>query len=257
MKHKHVLFTLTLLTSLPASIHALEYDQTVVAIFGAGNPDTGWTTGTGAGLELALRAKNRDTGATPNVNGVYSFNTGVSTLNPSRALWNYEFSIDVGSQSFSMYDFYLGIDLDPGAGVNYTTSLIDPLGFLGDNAYGKAGTLNGQGIVSSYAQALIDGQTIAQNSLNIVFAGLDPNVAGIYDYRLFATEKAVNNSPLPSAGGNPFIESLASGPVADVNIRVIVSDSAHVPDAGSTLALLGLSLAGAAGMMRRSSTRPA
>jgi hypothetical protein len=42
-----------------------------------------------------------------------------------------------------------------------------------------------------------------------------------------------------------------STPVADVNIQVIVSAGAPVPDGGGTLAMLGLSLAGLAGISRR------
>lgn len=241
------------------SAPALEYNQTITAIFGSGNPDTGWTTATGAGgIELGLRAKNRDDGTTPNVEGIYSFPTGASANHPGRALWNFEFSINVGAQMFSMYDFYLGIDMDSGIGVNYVSSLINPLTLLGDNSYGKAATGNGQGEETTFANAQIEGYTIAQNSLNIAFLGLDPNAPGIYDYRLFAVSKFspddINNSPLPDDGGNPFINSLPSAsqsaPIADVNIRVIVGNTS-VPDAGGTLAFLGLSLAGLAGLRRR------
>ncbi len=256
---KRFLATLALSTAFVGSSSALEYDQTITAIFGSGNPDTGWTTGTGTGgIELGLRAKNRDDGTTPNVNGIYSFPTGVSASNPARALWNFEFSIDVGAQMFTMYDFYLGIDMDSGVGVDYVNSLINPLAFLGDNSYGKFNTANGQGDETSFANAQIEGYTIAQNSLNIAFLGLDPNAPGIYDYRLFAVSKLspddVNNSPLPDDGGNPFINSLPSdtqsAPIADVNIRVVVGTTS-VPDAGSTWAFLSLGLVGLAGLRRR------
>lgn len=237
------------LLAAAVSTPALEYNQTITAIFGSGNPDTGWTTGTGGGIELGLRAKNRDDGSTPNVDGVYSFPTGYAVNNPARALWNFEFSIDVGAQSFSMFDFYLGIDMDAGAGVNYVSSLINPLLLFGDNSFGKFNTANGQGVEISLADALIDGHTVAQNSQNTVFYGQDPNAPGIYDYRLFAVAKDIQNAPLASSGGNPVAQN--SGPVADVNIQVRVGNPASVPDTGSSLAFLSLSLAGLAGLRRR------
>ncbi|MBK8002196.1 MAG: VPDSG-CTERM sorting domain-containing protein [Verrucomicrobia bacterium] len=232
-------------------------DQTITAIFGSGNPDTGWTTGTGTGgIELGLRARNRDDGTTPNVNGEYAFLPGLSAaVILPWPFWNFEFSIDVGAQMFTMYDFYLGIDMDSGVGVDYVNSLINPLSWRTTATESSA---NGQGDETSFANAQIEGYTIAQNSLNIAFLGLDPNAPGIYDYRLFAVSKLspddVNNSPLPDDGGNPFINSLPSdtqsAPIADVNIRVVVGTTS-VPDAGSTWAFLSLGLVGLAGLRRR------
>jgi hypothetical protein len=224
---------------------ALEYDQTVVAIFGSGNPNTGWTTGSGGGLTLSLRAKNRDDGSTPNAEGVYTFAPGYSANNSALALWNFEFSINSDSQSLSSYDFYLGVDLDPGAGVDYVNSLINPLG-VWDNSYGTGNTANGGGVLLANVEGAA---TVAQNSFNIVFAGLDPGINGTYDFRLFAVAKSEGNSPLSSSGGNVVAQN--STPVADVNIQVIVSAGAPVPDGGGTLAMLGLSLAGLAGISRR------
>ncbi len=245
---KHVVALLSLF-AVATSVPALEYNQTITAIFGSGNPDGGWTTGTGGGIELGLRAKNRDDGSTPNVDGVYSFPTGYAVGNPARALWNFEFSIDTGAQSLSTYDFYLGIDTDAGAGVNYLISLVDPLSAFGGNSFGKWNTLNGQGVEISLTDALNEGYTVAQNSQNIAFFGQNPEAPGIYDYRLFAVAKDVNNSPLASSGGHPTAQN--SSPVADVNIQVRVGNSTSVPDAGSTLAFLGLGLAGLASLRRR------
>jgi hypothetical protein len=245
---KHVVALLSLF-AVTASVPALEYNQTITAIFGGGNPDGGWTTGTGGGIELGLRAKNRDDGSTPNVDGVYSFPTGYAVGNPARALWNFEFSIDTGAQSLSSYDFYLGIDTDAGAGVNYLVSLVDPLSAFGGNSFGKWNTLNGQGVEISLTDALSDGYTIAQNSQNIAFYGQNPEAPGIYDYRLFAVAKDVNNSPLASSGGHIIAQN--SSPVADVNIQVRVGDPASVPDAGSTFAFLAFAGAGLAAVRRR------
>src|SRR5206468_6900736 len=65
---------------------ALDYNENITAIFGTGNPDTGWTADTENGLTLALRAKDRVTGSTSNLSGVYSFATAAAG---SRASWNY------------------------------------------------------------------------------------------------------------------------------------------------------------------------
>ena len=225
---------------------ALEYNQTVVAIFGSGNPNAGWATGRGGDRTLGLRAKNLDDGSTPNTEGVYTFAPGYSANNSALALWNFEFSINSGSQSLSSYDFYLGVDMDPTLGVNYVDSLINPLTYLEDNSYGSSGTLNGLGTESSFADALLEGHTVAKNSLNIAFAGLDPRISGTYDYRLFAIAKDMGNSPNPSLGEFDWSPAMPSfAPVADVNIRVTV------PDGGGTLAMLGLSLVGLAGISRR------
>lgn len=47
------------------------YNQSITAIFGSGNPDTGWTVNQAGNVMLALRAKNRVTASTFNEDGVY------------------------------------------------------------------------------------------------------------------------------------------------------------------------------------------
>lgn len=227
-----------------ASASALEYNQNITAIFGSGNPDTGWTTAADGQGTIALRARNIETGSTANNSGYYEFSAGFGSLNQSLAQWNYEFSIAGSSSFLANHNFYLGIDLDPTDGVDYSNSLIDPLSGLFTVANGTWNSL-----------------TLFQGSLNIIddFEVLpstpDPNAGGVYDYRLFAVAKTILNSPNPSSGNNTFINSLPtdteSTPVLDVNIRVTVNKSTSVPDAGGTLAILGLSVAGLAGFRRR------
>ncbi len=203
---------------------ALDYDQI-----------TGWTTGTGGVLKLGLRAVNRDNGYTVNDEGSYAFPTGVAS-DDSKALWNFEFSIDATQFDLSTYNFFLGIDIDTSSDVNYQSYLVDPLtySFPVGNTIGNVG-----------------GRQIVQNSLNI--ASFLPfqygSQEGTYDFRLFALAKEEGNSPLPSSGGNIVAQNIT--PIADVNIQVIVSSGAPVPDAGGMLAILGLSLAGLAGISRR------
>lgn len=209
------------------------YNQNVTAIYGSGNPNGGWATDSGSGITLALRAKNRNTGATPNVNGVYSFATGFSSPANNRALWNYEFSINSGSSFLGAYDYYLSIDTNPALNVSFTT--ISPLLAFGDNSYGTAVTLNGQG-AEGPAASFIGSNSIAQNSQNIFFIGLNPLLNATYNYDLFAVTSGagVNGTRL-----------------ASVAMQVVVgTGGTAVPDAASTSLLIGLGLAGLVGLRR-------
>jgi hypothetical protein len=202
------------------------YNQNVTAIYGSGNPDAGWTTDTASGITLALRAKNRTTGATPNVNGVYSFATGVVPPANNRAIWNYEFSVNSGGSFLNAYDYYLSIDTDASQGVSFTT--INALTVFGDNSYGTAVTLNGQG-VEGPAATYAGSNSVAQNSQNIVFIGLNPYLDATYNYQLFAV----------AAGAG------AQGArLNEVDMTVVVgAGGAAVPDAASSSLLIGLGLA--------------
>lgn len=232
--NKHVL-TAIVLTSMAPSIWAVTYNDNITAIFGGGNPDTGWTSQTGDGatgneIKLALRGKNRDTGATPQPTtlGTYEFATG-GAANPLYAKWNYEFSIDSGALNLDQYDYFLSVDLDPSAGVSYVT--FDPLAAYNDNEYGNSGTLNGDGVPGT--SALAASNPITQNSQNIRWLGLT-FLDATYNYELFAVERGAG------VGGDR---------IADVGVTVVVGKGgAAVPDAGSTLSLLGLGMAGLAGL---------
>ena len=213
------------------------YNQSITAIFGAGNPDTGWTTDTGLnGLVLGLRAKNRTDASTPNDGaGTYTF----ATAPAPRGLWNYEFSINSGTSFLSAYDYYLSVDRDASPGVSFTT--IDPLAYWLDNSYGTAGTANGAGLEGP-SSSFVGSSSIAQNSENITFGdypggalALTPNAT--YTYSLYAVEKG--------AGPN-------AAPLTSVTMNVRVGDGgSSVPDSGSTVALLGGCLVGFAALRRR------
>lgn len=233
---KKLLLTLVCVLSAAALLKADSYNQSITAIFGGGNPNTGWTADAGGGITLGLRGKNRDTGATPNVNGVYSFATGYNVAN-NRARWNYEFSIDAGSLMLSDYDYFLGIDLDPSQGISY--NVINPIAAFNDNSYGNSSTLNGQGFEGPAAgnAALADANSVLQNSQNIVFLGLDPTQNATFNYELFAVAKG------DGVNGNRL---------ADVGITVVVgTGGAAVPDTGSTAAMISLGLAGLVGLRSR------
>lgn len=219
------------------------YNDTITAIYGSGNPNTGWTTDSANGIELGLRAKNRTTGDTSNVNGVYAY----PSAPPTRGLWNYEFSINSDSSGTSgvaldRYDFFLAVDRDSSLGVQW--SIVNPLAYWLDNSYGDNTTPNGAGVEGPYG-VTGTGKSLAQNSQNITFldyptfpqGGLPLEQNATYSYELFAVEK----------GAGP-----SGARIVDVGITVVVGNGgAAVPDAGTTGALVGLALAGLAGLRRK------
>lgn len=169
---------------------AVVYNQNITAIFGTGNPNTGWTANTGANnITVALRAKNRTSGDTTNASGVYSFGGG--PLFPSSAgFWNYEFSINSGGVPLSTYDYYLSADGNPSQCITYAT--VNPLTQWTDNQYGNNSTLNGQGVKGT--ASLAETNYVAQNSQNITFGdypggGQSLMSNATYSYELYAVEK--------------------------------------------------------------------
>ncbi|HYG22127.1 MAG TPA: VPDSG-CTERM sorting domain-containing protein [Verrucomicrobiae bacterium] len=221
-----------------SSASADSYNQNVTAIFGSGNPNTGWTTDTGSGLTLALRGKNRHPAtSTANVNGVYSFATGTIPPANNRAVWNWEFSASSGTAPLTAYDYYIGIDIDASQGVNY--QYVNALTFWTDNEFGTAATANGAGLTPAQGALAPSNYTVFQNSQNIVFgpANGNPLIDGTYEYELFAVQ----------AGAG-----LGGARLAEVDITVVVgAGGARVPDAGSTAMLLGTGLLGLAGLRRK------
>jgi hypothetical protein len=138
------------------------------------------------------------------------------------------------------------VDRDSSAGINYAT--VTPLSYWFDNSFGSAATANGAGFEpanpADYA-SYPGSYAIAQNSQNITFNGVIPYPGGglalennaTYNYELFAVAKG---------GGEKGAR------LVDVGIQVVVGrGGAAVPDSASTLALLGLGLAGLAGLRAR------
>jgi hypothetical protein len=228
--NKSILATLAI-SAIGSSVLATD----ITAIFGSGNPNTGWTAVTDNDIQLGLRGKTTSGGATPN-DGAGTYNFAVGTV------WNYEFSINSGNNNLNTYQFYLAVDGNSSQGVNFTT--VDPLAYWGDNSYGKTGTPtadhNGgvEGTAATYASL----NNIAQGSQKIIFgdypAGAQSfGVDGTYTFNLYATR----------IGEGP-----AGTRLADLSIDVVVGKGgAAVPDGGSSLALLGLGLAGIAGLQLR------
>lgn len=190
------------------------YNDSITAIFGTGNPAGGWTADVDGtdGITLALRGKGRSSGATTNDGaGDYSFAAG--TLAGGYATWNYEFSIYDANLNTDGVTYQLGIDTDPSAAASLTW--VNPLTVFGDDQYGTLATASGGGGLT-----FLTGDTIAQNSENIKFIGLNPNLAGEYTYVLDAYD----------AGGTLIDQ-------ASINV-----DVSTAPDASSTLVLAALGL---------------
>ncbi len=246
-KMKHVLLaSVAAVSCLASSAHALEYNQNIPAIFGTGgNPAQGWTTFTQDHIQLGLRAKNRTDGTTPNNGaGTYTFPVGTAPAS-TRAIWNFEFSANVdynpaspGSgdapvppATLADYTYLLSVDTDPSAGTSFLS--YNPLVFHQDNSYGNNATLPGQGVEVGVLAG--SAYSLAQNSQNITFFPFlgNPLINGTYDFTFGIYEGA--------------------DLIGETKMTVVVGEGGtrNVPDAGSSVALLSLSLVGVGCMGRK------
>ncbi len=114
--------------------------------FGSGNVNGGWTIETTAGnYEIALRTKTYGGAVvtpSPTPGNVYEVSTGVSGLNPNRASWNWEFSIDnLGNSGLSGLTAFMSI-----TSLNGLTNVSVPLDLLAipDNAVRGGSSDNGE-----------------------------------------------------------------------------------------------------------------
>jgi hypothetical protein len=102
--------------------------------FGSGNANGDFTIDTSNGIELGLRAKDRETLAVlDGSTGTYYANPGLYNGVGPKKKWNYEFSANTGGVALQNFTFMLGVDHDPTAGTAY--SWVDPSTYWGDNAF--------------------------------------------------------------------------------------------------------------------------
>ncbi len=210
---KSVLSVVSVFFVVAAAVAALSYNQNIVAIFGSGNPNTGWTVDESGGVKLALRAKNREDANTFNISGVYPEPVGVVAPNNNRAKWNWEFSIDSGTVPLNTYEYYLNIDMDRSTGKSFL--VVNALTGFTDDSYGTGSTANGQGLEGT-AATYAGSMTIVQQSQNIAFWGLisEAVLDSTYDYELYAV----------AAGAGP-----SGARIATTAIKVVVGAGGPLP----------------------------
>jgi hypothetical protein len=147
---------------------------------GSGNPNNNFAVDTDNGIEVGLRARFRGgpnvtpTGDATGANTTYTFPTG--TGSGGTALWNYDFSIDLGSSGHTLADFGTGLlhaSLIITSNVGLGPVPIDPTIYWADSA--------------------TSGGVAIQNSENLNFAdtplpGFGPWNGGTYGFTLTVTD---------------------------------------------------------------------
>lgn len=221
MKLKIIILGMALVAMSTLPARAVLYNQNVVSIFGSGNPDTGYVTDTAGGVTVALRGKDRTTGNTFNVGGVYNLPTGFAAPGRGNANVEFSFNTDPLNVALSGLSFWLEFDTDPSQGQSF--NLLN-LATIPDNSYGNAGTANGAGVEGLFALLGL-ANPIMQNSENQAFLGVNPLLDGTYDYKAYAL-----------SGGIKVVE-------ADIRIN-LGKGGAPVPDNGTTLTSFGLASLG-------------
>jgi len=139
---------------------------------GTGITNGEWTISTDSGVELALRAKNRENFMLiDGSSGTYMAPLGLcgACTGVPKAMWSYEFSVNSGAVTGLTYR--LGIDHDPTAGTLY--AFVDPTTYWSDNAMAPSPFIG------------------FQNSQNVRFGDtpggiFDVNQAGLYSVTLEA-----------------------------------------------------------------------
>lgn len=237
MKKSSLRFLLTAMSALllagsasAAVVGVDDPNDTIIAVYGGGNSNTGWVSAEGGGAQVALRAHERYTtnsGLTAAPNYSFLIGTQVSLDFSFAAIGNTADTDNLGDFQFVLY-----YDTNPTSIVDYGPGIVvtmnQPNGFGLDNSYGTAATANGDGQEGpTYLTATT---TVGQNSqLPMWFGGPTFLTPGEY---AFAFE-AVRLSDQP--------------PATVARIEANINAVAPVPEPSGAL-LTGLS---ALGLMTR------
>lgn len=216
-------------------IGTADYNDTITAIFGTGNPDGSWVSASASGTVAALRFRERFTTNMPNNGaGVFTFPLGTDV--------NFDFSLSTGTAPLANYAFTLGVDNDPAFGVeSYIPFFFDPVVVYGDNSYGNSGTLNGAGVEGNVTLALVN--SVAQNSQRMGGFPFNTNLNSPGEYK--------NILSIYTKGAQPRL-------IAQTEATLILGERpAHVPDNSGTFALGSLAFIGLIAFKRLTTRRPA
>ncbi len=218
-----LLFTQMLTLNVSAATSVTTYNEERTTIQGGGNPPSGWAIDSNGEIEVGLRAKNRTTGSTVNVNGVYHFDTALAP----RGEWNYDFHLNSdivnGTAPLSNYYWWLSVDRDPSQGISVAT--VNPLANWTDNSFGDNSTGQGAGVEPADVLQFLAFPGIynkAQNSQNITFGdtpgGALPLVANAtYDDELYATAGPDSHGTKLVSVGITVVVGLGGAPVPDAD----------------------------------------
>jgi len=207
-----------ILTAPAVAVASIEFDQDVTPdiLFGSGNGNGSFTTDRNNGVELGLRAKLRFNASglpedtfNSNGDGTYSFQNIIApTQSSPKAEWAFEWSVNTDflapeGTGYSLEDltYELGLDTDPGLGVNYT--VLDhitpsPAKDSWDHSIGDNSTGNGDGTETGDAYAYMDllaNNNVAQNSWQAHWffgPSFDPEAVGTYAIYLLAKDSSGN-----------------------------------------------------------------
>ncbi len=185
-----------------------------------------WSIGRENGIELALRAKNRETFALiDGTLGTYQVDPGLYLGVGPKAKWNYEFSVNSSAYQGGILTYLLSVDHDPSVGMNFSTA--DPLILWTDN------------FVPPSASGPLDFSDGFQNSQNVGFPDTPGGAFNVGQEGLYAFK-------LEAFDGTRLVDS--------VSMMVKVGDNvpAQIPEPG-TLSLAMGAIAGLTFIRRRKS----
>lgn len=135
-------------------------------LIGSGIPNANFTVNSENGVETGIKALARFVGDLPNSGSTYFAQSGESPVSgaagapadPGKATWNYLYSVDLGSRTFSEVSVLVSIDFDPAAGNSnfFQFELVSALGAQGVDITGRSVFQDSQNLGFAFWQAIGD-----------------------------------------------------------------------------------------------------